>query len=453
MKNSIENKNVLLEPVIYRGKEAWFEKPVDIETGKPYDETLGWLLKHDNKFFVIPPNVQECTKCGMRYVSKRRITFCQHCNRKSLFSQKTPGINPDLWQIPEWRDLQNLNMKDLYEKAMELIKKLIVFQNEIEYKIFTLWIFSTWKVECFETVGFPVFVGPPTSGKSRALDIIHELAYRAPKASGVKPAAIPRLTHYYNITLLIDEAHTKLNSRTEQGTELLDFIKDSYRKGSVYIVSDKNNDDQVIVRRNFGFKAIAGEKSFNPALLTRSIVFWMEKAKPEIHKISYVENELNDIRTTLLNYRYKFPCSPDLHNDFELWGRNREIFESIIRTGMQIGVDVSDIIEYAKEKEKEEKEELKNSIEYEILSAIKNGTVTPYSDGEIDGVFTDTILTNVGWNSNNPDELRRNRQKLGYILKNMGIKTRRTAQGRFIPFDINEKRLQQLYKRFGMVIE
>lgn len=448
MKNRQHDLN-LLEPVMYH-EDKWFRKPPDISTDMPYDGEFGWLIKKDDGFYVIPPNIQECSKCGKEYVSKETLFFCPHCNRKSIFIPITPAINPDLWKIPEWKDLKNFNMRETFEKALKLTKRMVIFQSDIQYKIYTLWIFSTWKVECFDAVGFLIFIGPPNSGKSRALDIIHELAYRAPKASGVTAAAIPRLTHNYNITLLIDEAHNKLNPRVEQGANLLDFIKDSYRRGSVYIVSDSNDDNNVIVRRNFGFKAIAGEKSFNPALLSRAIVFWMENAEPEIAKLDYVTDELGEIKTILLNYRYKMPCPPDLGNDFELKGRNREIFESIIRTGLQIGIDVDDIIDYAKGLKEEEREELKNSLEYDILTIIKNGSVIPYSNDEIDGVFTDTILSKIGWNSENADELRKNKQRLGYILRNLGVKTRRTAGGRFIPFDINEERLKQLYKRFGM---
>lgn len=449
MGNKTVHKNLLLEPVIYHG-EKWFSKPTDVSPNMPYEGELGWLMKKDNKFYVMPPNMQECFKCGAQFVSQEKLTYCRSCTRNSTFIQITPPINPDLWQLPEWKDLEGFDMKETFDKTLELIKKVIVFPSDIHYKIYTLWIFSTWKAECFDAVGFLIFIGPPNSGKSKALDIIHELGYRAPKASGITAAAIPRLTNNYGITLLIDEAHTKLNPHSERGAELLDFIKDSYRKGSVYIVSDKNDDNKIIVRKNFGFKAIAGEKSFNPALLSRAIVFWMENAEPEIAKLEYVSDKLNEIRTVLLNYRYKIPCPPDLGNNFELKGRNREVFESIIRTGRQIGVDVSDIIEYARGLKEEEMEELKNSIEYEILTVIRNGSIVPYSNEEIDGVFTDTILSKIGWNSENSDELRKNRQRLGYIWKNLGIKTRRTTMGRFIPFDINEERLKQLYKRYGM---
>lgn len=361
-------------------------------------------------------------------------------------------INPDLWKIPEWKDIppEELDMKKLFEDTLSLIKKLVVFQKEIEYKIYVLWIFSTWKLEAWDTVGFPVFIGMPDSGKTRALRIIHKLAYRTLKASGTTQAVIPRLCHYYNITLLIDEAHAKLNPRTESGARLLEFVKDSYKKGAVYIVSDNNDQQKVIVTRNFGFKAFAGEKSFNPSLLTRSLPFWMDKAEPEIAKLSYVEEELGRIQTALLNYRFKTDNPPDLGNNFELRGRVREIFESIIATGKHIGIPVDDIIEYARNRVKEEFEALKDTPQYEILTILKKGEETPFSENEINRISTDTILIELGWFNENSKEALRNRQKLGYIFKDMGLKTKVEKDGRFLYYNENEDRLKQLYRRFKL---
>jgi len=466
--NAELQKLELLEPVIFEGNLGWLVREKK-RVGRELEEisVRDVLSGKDNQpiievyaYKVIPENLWRCLKCGALIESNKEEKpplECYEkqggCGRKGPFEQVTKSINPDLWKIPTWKDIppEKLDMKAVFENTIELIKKLLIFQKEIEYKMYSLWIFSTWKLEVWDTVGFPAFIGMPDSGKSRALRIMHELAYRASKSAGVTQAAIPRLCHYHNVTLLIDEAHNKLNPKTESGSKLLDFVKDSYKRGSVYIVSDNNDQQKLVVTRNFGFKAFAGEKTFNPALLTRSFVFWMDKAEPEIAKLSYVEEELSRIRTALLNYRYKTDDPPDLGNDFELKGRVREIFESIIATGMHIGISVEDIIEFAKNRSKEEFEAIKDSVEYEILSIINEGQDFPFSESEIDRINTDTILTKLKWDAEDGKEVRKNKQKLGYILKNLGLKTKRTSEGRFLYYAENEDRLNQLYRRFRLI--
>jgi len=151
-----------------------------------------------------------------------------------------------------------------------------------------------------------------------------------------------------------------------------------------------------------------------------------------------------------LNYKYKIDDPPDLGNDFVLKGRVREIFESIISTGMHIRIPVDDVIEFAKKRSDKEKDALKDTVQYDILLAIKDGQEHPFGEDEIDRIKTDTILTEISWLTGDGTEDRKNKQRLGYILKNMGLETKRTSEGRFIYYRDNEDRLKQLYRRFGI---
>jgi len=416
---------------------------------------------------LMPPGLYKCPSCGALIQGHdNNGVMCKplECyedqdgcsKRHDAFEEITPQINPDLWPWPVWHHWPDLNHTDTYNTILALVKSVLVFLKEIEYKIFVLWIISTWKLECWDSVGFPAFIGIPNSGKSRALRVIHQLAYRAPKASGVKQAAIPRLCENYNITLLIDEAHTKLNPRTESGSGLLDFIKDSYKRGSVYITCDNNDQKKLVVYKNFGFKAIAGEKAFNPALLSRSFVFMMDKADPEIAKLSYKEEQFSDARTRLLNYRIEPDNPPDLENDFVLKGRTREIFESIIATGMHIGLDVDDIIEHAQERDRKAEDALKDSNEYDILLVIKKAQEHPLNNEEIDHIFIDTILREMGWlieelTAGDKEYNNKQRRRIGYLLRNMGIERKKIrGEGRVVNFEDNMDQLKAKYRRYGL---
>jgi len=451
----------------------------EIKGFKPVEPVLNndnkpcWLVFKGNKSDTItapikptyelePMGVFQCRKCGciIRTENGEMPLECYEdqggCNRTTNFNIIAKPIKKEFWKLPKWKDIpiEELNLPILFDDLQDMIKKLVVFSDDIEYKIFTLWIISTWKLESWDSVGFPVFIGIPNSGKSRALQIISELSYRAVKSSGVTAAVIPRLCHYWNVTLTIDEAHNKLNPRYDTGSQFLDFIKDSYKKGSVYLSCDNDNQENIIVTKNFGFKAFAGEKTFNPALLTRSFVFWMEKENPEIAKLSYVEEELEQFRTKLLNYKIKTNEPEDLGNEFVLKGRTREIFESIIATGKHIGIEVKDIIEHAKKQDISKEEELQGTIQFEILKIIKDhqGDATLFPDDAPTSIKTENILTQLNWITGDKKDDNISRQKLGYILRDMGITTKRGTEGRIILLqdDSNEKRLTRLYKRYKL---
>jgi len=413
------------------------------------DGKIMWLHQQNNGIQLLEPGLWKCNKCGTTIRSMEgKPAKCNRTNQQcnsTFFSKLTDTINTQIWGLPIWEKFSEIDMVETYHQIVELIKKLMIFEKEIHYKIYCLWNISTWKLELWDNVAFLSFIGRPNSGKSRALSIITRLGYRAMKAAGVTYPAIPRLCHYHNVTLLVDEAHNKLNPRRSGGSEFLDFAKDSYKRGSTYITCDNDDQSKVIVTNNFGFKAFAGEKSFNPGFLSRSIIFWMEREEPEIAKLSYVKKELSSLQSRLLYYRFKCDNPPDLGNDFCLNGRTREIYESIISTAKHIGIEIDDIINHALEREKEESDELKDSIQYEILSIIRNyeGTDADKDDSGL-SIPLKYLLSELNWESGLENEDQKALQKLGYIIKNLGLKRKRTSNGRAIPIfdESNMSRLE-----------
>jgi len=452
-------EETLKEPVINEKNEpCYLTRTIKKESTTDLKKKKAKEIIEENKPLVDVPvftlekqGLWTCQKCNARiYSNPSTPDFCFEdqggCNRHSTFKPYTKIVKPGLWKFPRWEDV-DIRKNDLYSDMLSLIKRVIVFSDEIEYKIFTLWIISTWKLESWETVGFPCFIGIPNSGKTQALFIIYNLGYRASKTSGVSSAVIPRLCQLWNVTLLVDECHNKLNPKTSEGSLLVDFVKDSYRRGSTYVTCDLNDQDDFKVYRNYGFKAFAGEKTFNPGLLTRGFIFWMEKANPEVSKLVYVQRELDDLQTRLLNYRFKTENPPDLGNDFILKGRTREIFESIISTAKHLGVTTDDIIQYAKDRDRREEDAIQGSDECEILTVIKDFETNPYKLQESDRVSLDELIRELGWEED-PD----NRKKLGWTIRNLGLVTKKIGHCRNIMLDDpdNIKQLRKKYKRYHL---
>lgn len=318
----------------------------------------------------------------------------------------------ELFKIPNYIP-KKINKQELFTKVISILKKLIVLNEEIEYKILTLWIISTWKPENWNTVGFPEFVGMYESGKTRMLETIRELGYRFVQPASCTAAVLPRLSDKYGAHLLIDEIHN-----IKQNPEMETFLKTSYRRGLNYLKCDSNNDKDVVIMDNFGFKAFAGEKPFIiPSIASRCIQFKVPKAIPEVEKIEYIKGEIDELFSDLFIYRLSEDKITDLGEHHQLQGRIREIFESIVVTGLNLGISVEDVVEYALSLVKKREKDLERTDEYEIIKIIAETGKTS------DIIYTREIIALLYGSSSGEYEYRKDSQKLGYILRDMGIKT------------------------------
>jgi len=450
----------ILEPVLTEsGEKKWLiitEKKVfpANRTAKEIVEDPDREPEIINQFELRDDCLWECLKCGcvVRSNPDPPVECSANlggCGRQSNFKVVTDEIIP-LWKLPVWKDIpvEDLDMQNTYMDLLNLVKSLVVFQEEIQYQLYTLWIISTYKVERWNAVPFLIFRGLISSGKTQALELAGNLGYRLMLATGASFPAIVRASHEYQAGLLIDEIDNKIDKRTENGRNYIDFLKPSYKRGQHYFTADLNNQRKIQQYKNFGFKAFAGEKGgYDQAMFSRAIDFQMEQDYPEIMGIKYAEQEINRIQTILLNYRYKTTDPPELGEN-GLRGRNREIFECIIATAMHIGIEHKDIIKYVKMIEEEKLEDFRNTIEWEVLNAIKNIENLETLDDAPETLDFKDLAERLGWEYD-----RKTGQKIGYILgKKFFLKTKRMNRGTvlLLNHDKNIRKLKYLYRRYNV---
>lgn len=407
-------------------------------------------------FELKPHGLWQCQKCTCLILSipdKPMVCSTEQggCDRQSAFTPYTKVINPDFWKIPYWQDIPDTT--GIYDTFYNTIKKCIVFVEDIQYKIFTLDIISSYFMDQWETIGYPAFIGLIESGKSRALDLIAETGWRMINAgSGVSFPAMVRGTHLYNAGILIDEAHDKLTNKTETGQQMIDFLKPGYRRGSHYIIADKENPEKIISYNNFGFKAFAGEKEFDRAMMSRCKVNQMEQDYPEIQNLKDIRNKLNIIQTTLLNLKYKRKKEiPQIPVDIGINGRNLEIFEHTIRTAMFLGLDYQDVVEYAKLRKEEEIESFKDTLEWEVLKTIRGEEENEKLPDAPSKMSYNDLLNKLQWKE--IEGQQHPAQKLGYIFsKKLQLQTKRDHGVTYLILnDKNNRRLKYLYRRYRVV--
>jgi hypothetical protein len=356
-------------------------------------------------------------------------------------SLRNPVENEDsdfiwnMYPIPTYRP--ELGIVKLYGNVDDITKQLLVFPDAVTHKIFNLWTISTWDIKNYATIGFLSFVGLPDSGKTRFLELLHELAYRGVLCQTTE-VAIPRISHKYQATLLIDEIH-KLG--TDERNFLVRFLKPSYRIGSVYIKCDKDNDTGIVALRNFGFKAFAGEKSFkDDALDSRCINIRPDKEVPKVKEISYLQKEIDSARSQLLNYKVATKEYTNLGNEYTLNGRIREIYNPLLITALNLGIDTKDILEHANKKNERNQSNMEETDEYAIIDYLVRA-VTHTTE-----VFTHELCTHVGCDYNISNAMR-----LRNMLKDMDIEFKGTGITRYIPLnDKNVRVIRKYQKRFNI---
>lgn len=443
------------EPVYIKNSEMLVEKWLKVTQKEQIDDKrpMRQMLEDPMpliktvKFQLFEPSTYQCKKCGAVIQSKREPETCSQCQRPSTFDIVLDSLDvpKSLWLLPIWEDV-DVDMLGVYDDIVDLLKRTIKFVEEIHYKIFALWIIATYKHPLWETIPYLHFKGLPASGKTRAMEVAQRLAYRSVLVSSITFTAVVRVNHNYSVTLLIDEIDTKTDERTEGGREYVDFLKSGYKKGAMYIASDLNDQKKVIAYNNYGPKILTGEKGiYSESLLSRTLIFDMEQDYPEVFALSEVEEECEILRTKLINYRYKTNTPAQLETDVSLKARMREIFDCLFRTAKHIGITTGDILDYAKAIEEEAINEMQGTVQWDILNIIAELSCEGIDDAK-ENIKLNDIVEKLGWE----EEVRKGGQKVGYILKNLGLKTKRKRDGTVIQLTEakNERKLRYLFKRY-----
>ena len=388
----------------------------------------------------------------------QRMDICPNCEQRSCFTEITPQI-PKLFE-----NLIDLNsfkvfMPDAVKVEADFnfdpvcdmcnfVRDRLVLRDEKELLIYVLWIISTWKLEWFNHVPYLQFVGPVESGKTKSLDLLSLLGHLPVEAISISPPAIPRLIEKYKCELLMDQAETSLSKKTERGQILYSILLSGYKKGQKYVCADKENPDNLIIKDVFGFKALATERIFSDALNSRSIIFRMKEAKPgETSILDDGSVELiKEIRAQLIWYRFNVdkPSFNDKERELlkEMGGRLAEIYEPLLTVAKSVGYPIDEIVEFAKQKQREFKEDQRSTRSADILQVIKTYTESIEEEEkvwlrEIENTLADKELT---------------ASKIGWILRSLNIKTKRGREGTYVDL-MNEKNLKELdglFKKYGL---
>jgi hypothetical protein len=177
---------------------------------------------------------------------------------------------------------------DIWELFMQIndqIEHFVEITPESSFLV-TAFILTTWFADRLSVVPYLSICGPPESGKTRLMRLLHCLCRRAIHTSAITPASLYRLVPQVRPTLLIDE--------TEFGKDLASrnlqrLLRGGNSRGSQVLCNGK-------AYENFGPKAIASRVPLDDAaLVSRNINVVMTPSDRDFPSLDLeAEQELAD---------------------------------------------------------------------------------------------------------------------------------------------------------------
>jgi hypothetical protein len=239
-----------------------------------------------------------------------------------------PIISPP-W-MPPGPPIEYGSEEELWRDVRSFVYEHIDFPFEELYDVYTAWVLATWRVEQWDAAAYLNFLGSPSSGKTRALDVLSLLCLRPIAVANISTAALFRVVEAWCPVLLIDEAQTL---KQKDKSDIVAILNAGQRRGMKVVRIEKTVGEQMKLKAFdvFGFKALAGTESLTRTLTSRCIVFHMSKAVRPVRKF-IDRGEALELRSKLLAYRFKhFRDKPPMENPIDIPdGRLVELYLPLI---------------------------------------------------------------------------------------------------------------------------
>ena len=347
----------------------------------------------------------------------------------------------------------------LYLSIVSLLKDHIIFEDQNEYYLGASWIRATWKVVKLTEACYLVIVCPKGHGKTRFIEILYELCYKAiPASYATRPAGM-RLHDGGEITFLLDEGEITLKAADPD--ELTALFTAGQRRGQKMIIVEEVTEvgpdgKKISVRRPvarevFGFKAVASREDVFDAIVDRAFEIVLPKGKPKNRKIDLERTKA--LRAQLHEYMragplYDTPIPEKIADLMD--GRMIELTEVLLRvTPPQYA---SNIMAVALKEVKERAERIADTVEAKLLTVIKEKLEDAEELKRIEGlgmIPVGEIADAYNLRFPNPKFVR-SADSVGRVLSRLRLQRMRTqeANSTIRGFKYEPAKLGTLYERF-----
>lgn len=416
--------------------------PKEEESETKYTFTPG-LFDRGNKYAFEQVKNSKYAMSGCNKVPKQNEPFIQDSPFVTT-SQPFAVLERVAWNLVE-QPLNFGSQTDLWNEVKQFVFEHLFLPDQNLYDVLTAWIFATWIYEVWNVVPYIFFYGPVASGKTRGLEILHRLSYRAVLSSNISSAALFRACESWHPTLILDE--TEIYNKQEKN-EIIGLLNSGYRRGQFAIrVRITPQGELLDVFDVFGFKAMAGTEGLAKTLESRSIMIRMIKNRRKV-RLHIDEKKADELRAKLLFWRLMIMNGCELGElcegflkrvgdlDFDS-GRLEELFQCLLAVAND---GRENILAYAEKMNEMRLFEEATSIEAEVVEIMLNSDL---------GLFNNVILTKDVTEKYNASRVEREKVKTGYVgwaIRRLGFEPRHTRQGNGWLFDRERlSYLKQIY--------
>jgi hypothetical protein len=256
---------------------------------------------------------------------------------------------------------------NLLDRIRVALQRFVFLKNPAWYDAVTLWIASTYLIRTTPVATIAPRLGfmssVPGSGKSIAMEMVIRLASGKSTTGATGPAILrvqsgqagSDLTYREPpVPIALDEVDQIYTSRAADNGDFTSILNTGYRSGACVVKADKENQKRVVEYPCFGPVAWAGlSKAAMPeALLTRSLVIEMDRARGDERTESYIElfhgDQVKELVTELMAWSRYTVWSHDVRRALVnvtgrlvdiLDGRGAELWSAILLPAELAGGD------------------------------------------------------------------------------------------------------------------
>jgi len=356
-------------------------------------------------------------------------------------------------------------VEGLVEEIQDFIKRYVDVSDT--FRTISAWyILLTWVYERVNTLPYLRVLGDWGTGKSRFLDTVGGLCYRATITAGaVTPAPIYRLLKKWRGTIILEEADRRKSDETD---EVITILNCGFEKRRPVLRCTKDDPDELQVLPTFSPKIFATRRRFQDvALESRCLTEVMQETDRDdipVQLPSRFYEEQRKLRNKLLMFRIRnwHRVDPDAGIDLDLGDVEPRLKQATISFAVlfkNIDGAYEKFKSYLKKLQREIIEERANTVEGMVVNALF--ALTHVTDVTNVTNVTRHRIGNKEYIKLSPKEIAEylidegilkdiKPQRVGQILKTLGLRTEPVRidgeMGRYLMYD--EKVLKSLARRY-----
>lgn len=341
-----------------------------------------------------------------------------------------------------------LDTKVLIEELREFVGKYMDFPK-FQCNLAAYYALSSWVYDRFTALGYLRLLGNWSTGKSRFLDVVGALSYKAVRCAGAdSTATLFRDCDTWQGTLIIDEADFQESGAK---SEIAQILNNGYKRGGT--VGRQEKDGSGFYTRRFhvyGPKVLATREAYgDDGLESRCITLEstrLVKLRDDIPRSLPLtfEDEAIELRNKLLSWRAanwsKVDSSVAERELLKIEPRAAQIATPLFAVAQDDEEFKSELVDFLRGRKRDSKLVGQSMMVVEALRELMDSTVSVGEVGEM-------VRGNA---SENGDEQVTD-QKIGAILRGFGFEAVRDwgtgARGRRV-FKVEKGKVEELMKRF-----